>query len=460
MAVEADAPVMPVTAGMPVDLDAEDAGARPTERLPLRELLQISIYWLGINAIWGGVGIYNQERVDQLAPPGEAASYLALMGWLALPVVLLVQPTVGMISDYTITRWGRRKPYIVIGSILDVIFLIGLATSQTFVALVVFVILLQFSSNFAQGPFQGYVPDLVPPEQVGLASALVGAMQTVGFVTGAVLISVAYMLGDFTLPLVFLGVVELATAAGTFLFVREGQIAKPRRGRSWFEIGRSAWGTDILKERSFTFLLVSRLMFLAGVNVFLSYNVLFLTRSLGMGDDEKGLWVAVIGVVTGVSTAIATIPSGIASNRVGRKPMIYLACLIGGVGLVVAALAPSPPVLVLGVLLLGVAAGTFLAVDWALMTDIIPKASSDRFMGISNLAVGLAGPVAALLAGPIIDVVGGPAETGDGPRAAFLAGISLFVLGAIFLRPVDPTPREQRLSATARAGPASEGSAG
>ena len=76
----------------------------------------------------------------------------------------------------------------------------------------------------------------------------------------------------------------------------------------------------------------------------------------------------------------------------------------------------------IGVLLIGVASGTFLAVDWALMTDIIPKASSGRFMGISNLAVGLAGPVAALLAGPIIDIVGGKAETGDGPRAAFVAG--------------------------------------
>jgi len=106
--------------------------------LPLRQLLQISIYWLGINAIWGGVGIFNQQRVDDLAPPGEAGSYLNLMGWLALPVVLLVQPTIGALSDYTITRWGKRKPYIVIGATLDVVFLIGLATSQTFIALVVF----------------------------------------------------------------------------------------------------------------------------------------------------------------------------------------------------------------------------------------------------------------------------------------------------------------------------------
>jgi MFS family permease len=424
----------------------DDAGARPTQRLPLRQLLQISIYWLGINAIWGGVGIFNQQRVDELAPPGEAGAYLNLLAWLALPVVLLVQPTIGAISDYTITRWGKRKPYIVIGATLDVVFLVGLASSQTFVALAAFVILLQFSSNFAQGPFQGYVPDLVPRAQVGLASALVGAMQTVGFVTGAILISLAFSLGEFTVFLILLGVVELATAAGTFLFVREGRAAKPRAGRSWLSIGLSAWGTDILRERDFTFLLVSRLLFLSGVNVFLGFNVLFLGRSLGFDDAQKGLWIAIIGILVGVTTALATLPSGIASNRFGRKPMIYLACVVGALGLGVAALAPGPEVLLIGVLLLGLASGTFLAVDWALMTDIIPKASSGRFMGISNLAVGLAGPVAALLAGPIIDAVGGTAETGAGPRAAFLAGILLFALSAVFLRPVDPRPREERLA--------------
>lgn len=430
-------------------IDDDDAGARPTQRLPLRQLLQISIYWLGINAIWGGVGIFNQRRVDELAPPGEAGAYLNLMGWLALPVVLLVQPTIGAISDYTITRWGKRKPYIVIGAVLDVVFLVGLAASQTFVALAAFVILLQFSSNFAQGPFQGYVPDLVPPQQVGLASALVGAMQTVGFVTGAVLISLAFSLGQFTIFLILLGVVELATAAGTFLFVREGKVAKPRRGKSWVAIGRSAWGTDILNERNFVFLLISRLLFLAGVNVFLGFNVLYLSRSLGFGDSDIGLWIAVIGVAVGVTTAVATVPSGIISNRTGRKPLIYLACVIGGLGLGIAGVAPGPEILLVGVILLGVASGTFLAVDWALMTDIIPKASSGRFMGISNLAVGLAGPVAALLAGPIIDAVGGPAETGEGPRAAFVAGVVLFALSAVFLRPVDPRPREERLAAEA-----------
>jgi MFS family permease len=441
MAVEA-------LAADPAAVAGEDLGARPTERLPLRQLVQLSVYWLGIQAIWGGVGVFTQERIPELVPAGQGGTYLALTGWIILPVVLLVQPTVGMISDYTISRWGRRKPYIAIGSVLDVIFLIGLATSQTYLSVLAFLALLQFSSNFAQGPFQGYVPDLVPAPQVGLASALIGAMQTVGFVIGNGIIAFAYTTGEYVLPLIFLGLVELATAIGTLLWVREGTKAKPRKGRSWWSIGLSAWGLDILKERSFVFLVLSRLAFIAGINVLLGFYVLFVTRVFGFGDAEKAFWVPVIGIVVALFTATATIPSGILSNRIGRKPLIYAAAVIGSVGLLVSALAPGPEVLLLGATLIGIGSGTFLAVDWALMTDIIPKASSGRFMGISNLAVALAGPVAALVAGPIIDIVGGPAETGDGPRAAFLAGIGFFFLGAIFLRPVDPRPREARTVAS------------
>ena len=430
----------------------DELGARPTERLPLRQLLQLSVYWLGIQAIWGGVGVFTQERIPELVEPGQGGTYLALTGWIILPIVLLVQPTVGMISDYTVSRWGRRKPYIAIGATLDVVFLIGLATSQTYLSVLAFLALIQFSSNFAQGPFQGFVPDLVPGPQVGLASALIGAMQTIGFVIGNGIIAFAYTTGEYVLPLIFLGLVELGTAIGTVVWVREGTRAKPRNGRSWFSIGKSAWGTDILREKSFVYLVVSRLAFIAGINVLLGFYVVYLTRVFGYGDAEKAFWVPVIGIVVALFTATATIPSGIISNRVGRKPMIYLAAAIGSIGLLVSGLAPGPEVLLVGAVLIGMGSGTFLAVDWALMTDIIPKASSGRFMGISNLAVGLAGPVAALVAGPIIDVVGGgAAETGDGPRAAFLAGIAFFVLAAVFLRPVDPRPREDRVAALAPA---------
>jgi MFS family permease len=436
-------------AGPVVEWSDEDA-ARPTAALPLRQLLQISVYWLGINAIMGGIGIAIQKRVPQMVPAGQGGTYLAIQGLVIVWVNILVQPTIGMISDYTHSRWGRRKPYIAIGATLDVLFLIGVALSNSYVVLVVFLLLLQFSSNFAQGPFQGYVPDLVPEKQVGLASAMVGSMQTLGYIVGGIIVSLALLVDpahpDFVIPTIALGIIEFATAMGTLRWVREGGAPRDRRGRSWVQIARSAWATDILKERSFVFLVLSRLMFFAGLNTLLAWFVIFLDRTVLVLPSEQGLLYPATQVTVAVVTAGATIPSARISDRVGRKPVIYVACLIGGAGLVVMALAPSFLVFLFGAMLLGVASGTFLAVDWALMTDIIPKAASGRYMGISNIAVAAAGTLAGAVVGPIIDVVGGKAETGDGPRAAYLVAVVFFVLAAWFLRSVDPRPRDVRLA--------------
>ena len=160
---------------------------RPAGAIPFFQIFQLSIYWFGINAIWGGLNnVILQRRMDDLVGKANAGSGLALLTLLGAVTAILVQPTVGTISDYTKTRWGRRKPYIAIGAVLDVVFLIGIATSNTYLSVVAFVVLLQVSSNFAQGPFQGYVPDLVPQKQVGMASGLMGVMIVLGQGVGVV----------------------------------------------------------------------------------------------------------------------------------------------------------------------------------------------------------------------------------------------------------------------------------
>src|SRR2546428_10124396 len=149
------------------------------------QIVQLSIYWFGINAIWGGLNnVILQRRMDDLVGKANAGSGPALLTLLGGVVAVLVQPTIGTISDYPTTRWGRRKPYILIGAVLDVLFLAGIATSNTYISVVAFLVLLQISSNFAQGPFQGYVPDLVPATQVGLASGLMGLMIVLGRIGG------------------------------------------------------------------------------------------------------------------------------------------------------------------------------------------------------------------------------------------------------------------------------------
>ena len=429
---------MDATVSVPAPAAVGDG--RPALLLPLRQLVQLSIYWFGINAIWGAIdGVILQARMETFVGAGSAGLALAVAKLGGVIVAILVQPTVGSISDYTMSRWGRRKPYIAIGTVLDVLFLVGIATSNTLLALVAFLILLQFSSNFAQGPFQGYVPDLVPAPQVGLASALVGVMTVLGILGGQVIGYTGFLLGDdFTLPTIAVGLIELATAIGTLLWVQEGRRPKAREGRAWRTIAAEAWGTDILRERSYVWLVASRLCILAGVGMIYNLNVFYMDRSMGLTSADKAMWGYIASICIAATILVVSIPAARLGDRYGRKAVIYAACAVGAAGMGVLVVAPAMWIGIVGIVGAAAAAGSFLAVDWALMTDIIPKASSGRYMGMSNVATASAGQVALIVGGPLLTLLPG----GAGPRAAMLAGALFFLAGAALLRPVDPRRRE------------------
>ena len=430
----------------PVDTHPDD-GARPTALLPFAQLLRISLYWLGLTAIDGAVGLFIQNRVNFgpfAVDPLEVGIVLFLLSIPVAVISILVQPTVGSISDYTVSRWGRRKPYIVIGSVLDVVFLVGIATSNTILMLGAFAALLSVSTNIARGPFQGYVPDLVPEQQVGLASAMVGLMQILGNVTGFVLVTAAVLMGQIEVAIFVVALVELVTMAAVVLRVGEGQPPKPRNGKSWGTIAREVWGTDVLKERSYVWLLASRFFFLMGGAVLVNLILTYLKQTHNLGEDAANSTNLVMLVTIVIANVIAIIPSARISDRIGRKPVIYASCVIGFIGIVLAALAPAVPLAIVGGALFGASAGTFLAVDWALMTDIIPKASSGRYMGLSNVATTSSTVIAVATAGLLLDTVNINFGLGLGPRAAYLLGGAYYVIAALTLRPVVEPPRSGR----------------
>ena len=159
------------------------------------------------------------------------------------------------------------------------------------------------------------------------------------------------------------------------------------------------------------------------------------SRQGDLGPDHGRSWSAVAIVITAR-------PAARLSDRIGRKAVIYAACGLGRDRDGPADGRPGLPVAELGIILVGVGAGAFLSVDWALMTDIIPKASSGRYMGMSNVATASAGALALIIGGPVIDIVGGTEQTGSGPRTAMAIGVGLFLLAAVLLRQVDERRRE------------------
>jgi MFS family permease len=416
---------------------------RPTARLPMGHLIRISLYWLGLTAIDGAVGLFIQNRLifGGFADPLEVGRTTALLSIPVAIISIVIQPTIGSISDYTVSRWGRRKPYIVIGSLLDLVFLAGVAMADTVLMLGAFVALLAFSTNIARGPFQGYVPDLVPEPQVGLASAMVGMMQVVGNVTGFVAVTVAVLIGRIELAILVVAIVELLTMIAVVARVGEGQPPRPREGKSWGRIAGETWGTDVLRERSYVWLLTSRLFFLMGGAMLVNYILAYLEQSHRLGEDAANATNLVMLLVIVLANVVAIVPSARISDRIGRKPVIYVACLVGSIGVALAAFAPAIPLAIVGGALFGASAGTFLAVDWALMTDIIPKAASGRYMGLSNVATTASTLLAVASGGIVIDAVNIAFGYGAGPRAAYLLGAAYYVVAAITLRPVVEPPR-------------------
>ncbi len=418
--------------------DTERRGSRAA--LPLSQLLTLSIYWLGIQTIWGGLTIIViPGRLDDLNRDlaGTLSAAIFLIGAVA---PLIIQPTIGVISDYTVSRWGRRKPYIVIGSLLDVVFLLGIAYSNEFVALVAFYFLLQVSSNFAQGPFQGYVPDLVPAKQVGTASGLMGLMLTLGTIVGVGIATFGGILNNEPLAILALGVIEVATMVVLVATVREGREA-PRRTRSWGQVALSAWGRDILQERDVLWLLVVRLLFLGAYNATI-IAVGYFRRSHGMSDDEADTTVLIATAIVGVSTALAAIPGGRLSDRFGRRPVIWAAAAVAGLALLGVAVAPTPELAVVAWVPFGIGIGTFLSADWALMADVIPKHTAGRYMGVLNAGTAMAGPAYIVVAGPIQDFVARTVADPAGPRAAMAVAAAFVALAAVALTRVNPTRRE------------------
>jgi Na+/melibiose symporter-like transporter len=406
--------------------------------LPRSQLLAVSVYWLGINALFGGYEIFGQQRVKEIVGDVGRGRSIGAVELTAALVAIIVQPTIGTISDYTQTRWGRRKPFILIGAALDVVFVVGIASSHTLVSLTAFLVLLMFSANFAQGPLQGYVPDLVPERQVNIASALVGFMRLGGLVLGAAIVSTGAFTQEYELPLIFLGFFEFALAVVTVIFVREGPVAKPRHGRSWLSIATEAWGLDALRERGFVFMTLTRLMFLAVPAAFVNFAYWYMQDSMGLAGVELTLW-TVIGLGTiGSGAAIGSLASERATRTFGRKKVAWFGGVLMGIGILFIAFGPTPPAVMPGLILLGLGSGAYIAVDWAIMTSTIPRISSGRYMGLANIANSISGPVATIFGGIVLDAASDALGLGAGPRAAVLTGLIFLAIGSLTIIPVRP----------------------
>lgn len=424
----------------------------------LARLGGLTAYWLGLSVLWGALTTVILPRlVEQVVPAAVKTSALALVAGVQAVVAIIVQPTAGAASDHWSSTWGRRRPLMVVGVVAQLLLLALLTRAGALWAIVVVMALAEVASNTAQGPYQGLLPDTVPPDRHGLASGLFGAAQLAGQVVGVAAAGLLVAMGYDGAAIAFAGGAVALGMLTTIVSTPERSTAEPsaglaaglrssvarglshlRHARAWRRALRTmlldVWGPDVLDRRDYIWLLVSRLAILMATGTLQPFIYFYLEDAIGLGPAAASGVVPLAALVALVAL-LAAVPGGAVTARWGRVRTVLASAMLGAVGAAAFAAAPSYAALFVIAIPFGMAMGAFLSADWALMVDLVPPDEAGRYLGLSNVATAGAGLLAVTISGPVADLVNA-ASPGVGYRAVFVLAAVEFVIGAWCVRHV------------------------
>jgi MFS family permease len=400
------------------------ARVRTPRRLGQLDFALLSVYWVAIGYLWTSLGgLIIPDLVLQLVGKEHEGVALGVLEGIGSLMAVVWQPVMGAVSDRTWTRFGRRRPFIAIGTVGDVIFLIGLALSGSYWMVVIFYFLLQTASNTAQGPYQGLMPDVVPVAQRGTASGYYGVSNVLGLLAGT--IGAGYILahGGRVAAILSICGLLLVTMLPTVLLIPDR--VRPTQGQ--FSGITNAIKTTFavpLRYPSFLWLMASRLLILMGLVGIQSFVFFYFSNVFFHGNRNETITASYTlqGLVI-VCAFLVSLPAARASDRFGRRPFILLGGLMGAAGLVMLVFShyevlPAQLLDVVGGalkvpdlaaqatlvgILIGIGYGLFFSVDWAFIQDVIPPGEAGLFMGFSNIATAGSGIIARFVGGFLLD---------------------------------------------------------
>jgi Na+/melibiose symporter-like transporter len=376
----------------------------------------MNVYWFGLAFLWNGLHpIILPALLLRMVPEALKNTYLGAMTFAGLVLATVIQPLAGALSDKTRSVWGRRRPWMVAGTLLALGFLAWMAAAGTYGQLVAGYLLLQVVSNGAHGPAQGLIPDLVPEDRRGLASGLknlfdMGGLVVTSLVAGQLMGGGSEPHDNPALAFALIGGVLLVSTAVTVLDTPEVDRSATPCGAAAADSGASAagsglrdlWRVDWQGHRAYAWLLLSRYLILLGIYAVQGFAQYYVRDWLGVDNaaEVTGNLMAAIGL----ALTLLVFPAGWLSDKVGRWRLNVLAGALAALGIFLLVFAHSLLALYLFGGLIGAATGIFLSVNWALATDLIPVGEAGKYLGLSNLATAGAGATARL-AGPLIDGV-------------------------------------------------------
>ncbi|MFC8344816.1 MFS transporter [Streptomyces sp. NPDC057280] len=398
----------------------------PVERVGRGWTAALSLANVAIWVGWyGPLQILLARQAEDFAP-GTGMSKETLLAWVTgagAVVSLAANPFFGALSDRTTARWGRRTPWIVAGAGGGFLSLLLLAGAGGLWLMTLGWCLVQLTLNASFAAVTAAVPDRVPRLQRGSVGGWLGAAQVLGAVAGTGLATAA---GGIAAGYAACAVFALAGVLPYVLRYPDLRLPAadrpPWHGRSF---ARGFWLSP-RRYPDFGWAWLTRFLINLSNALVILYLLYYLRDRLHHDDPEQG--VLILTAVNSVTLLGTVVVGGVWSDRVGRrKPFVrWSGALMAAATALLAAWQTWTGAIVVAALL-GLALGVFMSVDFALMTDVLPKAlDRGKDLGVINVANALPQVAAPAVAAPIVTHLGGY-------RVLYLVAAVIGLAGAVFV---------------------------
>ena len=384
---------------------------------------------VGINAaFFGPLQVLLGQQAAAFSEADKEA-ILALVTGAGAAVSLVANPLFGAFSDRTTSRLGRRVPWVLFGAILGAAALIALAGAPNVAIMALLWCLVQAGCNGAYAAVTAAIPDRVPVVQRGTVGGLAAMGQTVGILIGAVI--AAAVTGNFAVGYL---VCAVALLAGVVLyFFKNDDVPLPAGARPPFSLAGFAkgfWISPVLYP-DFAWAWLTRLLVNTGNHMVTLYLLFFLKDAVHLQETQGIAPEFGVLILTGLYAAMVMVTSvlgGRLSDRMGkRKPLVIISSVIIAAASLILAFAPNWTGALLGASVLGIGFGCYLAVDFALITQVLPTSlSRGKDLGVLNVANSLPQVLAPLIAFPFVTLWGGYVSL-------YVAAAVIGLLGAVFV---------------------------
>jgi MFS family permease len=362
-------------------------------------------------AFFTPIQVLLPNQVEAISPAHKEL----MLGWvtgLGALAAVLVNPLAGALSDRTalgrVSRvlGGRRHPWTLGGAVLGALCLILLSRQHTIVGVAIGWILAQTCFNAMLASLTAAVPDRVPVEQRGAVSGWIGIPQVLGLVLGVVLVT-AVVTGTIS-GYVAIAIAVVVLAVPFVLRTADDPLPAiyraPLRGARGILNG--LWVSPRLHP-DFGWAWITRFLVQLGNALGTLYLLYFLRDAVKVAKPDDSLLVLIL-IYTGALIA-TTVVAGRRSDRSGKRKVYVIASgAVMAVGALLLAASPTWSMAMVAAAVLGAGYGIYVAVDAALITQVLPYATDRaKDLGVVNIANSAPQVLAPALAAPVVTLLGG-----------------------------------------------------